>query len=100
MLPLYVVNNHGQFNHLIRRMLRDLEIDAVMIENTVPADEVAAGCRGIVLGGGPTITRTGNCADYLSLGVPVLGICLGLHIIAFEVRGKGLNRSGRGLWCN
>jgi GMP synthase (glutamine-hydrolysing) len=88
MLPIYVVNNHGQFNHLIRRMLRDLEIDAVMIENSVPADEVATGCRGIVLGGGPTIMRAGNCAEYLRLGIPVLGICLGLHIIATAFGGK------------
>jgi GMP synthase (glutamine-hydrolysing) len=82
MRPIYVVNNHGQFNHLIQRMLRDLDIGARMIPNTTPADEVAAGCRGIVLGGGPTIERAGNCASYLALGLPVLGICLGLHIIA------------------
>ncbi len=88
MLPLYVVNNHGQFNHLIRRMLRDLGIDAVLIENTVPVDDVVAGCRGLVLGGGPTITRAGNCAEYLKLGIPVLGICLGLHIIATAFGGK------------
>ncbi|MCU0629763.1 MAG: GMP synthase, partial [Methanoregulaceae archaeon] len=34
MLPIYVVNNFGQFNHLIQRMLRDLDIDSVMISNT------------------------------------------------------------------
>ena len=88
MLPIYVVNNHGQFNHLILRMLRDLEIEAVMIENTREGDDVGAGCRGIVLGGGPAITRTGNCVEYLSLGIPVLGICLGLHIIANAYGGK------------
>lgn len=82
MRPLFVVNNFGQFNHLIQRMLRDLGIDVRMIPNTTPAEEVAAGCRGIVLGGGPSLDRAGNCAAYLDLGLPVLGICLGLHIIA------------------
>ncbi|MDD1707248.1 MAG: GMP synthase, partial [Methanoregulaceae archaeon] len=33
MLPIYVVNNFGQFNHLIHRMLRDLDIDAKTIPN-------------------------------------------------------------------
>jgi GMP synthase (glutamine-hydrolysing) len=88
MRPLYVVNNFGQFNHLIQRMLRDLGIDVRMIPNTTPAEAVAEGCRGIVLGGGPSIERAGNCAAYLRLGLPVLGICLGLHIIATAFGGS------------
>ena len=87
MLPIYVVNNYGQFNHLIHRALRDLDIEVSMIPNTTLPDEVASGCRGIILGGGPTIERAGNCARYLDLGLPVLGICLGLHIIAQKFGG-------------
>jgi len=88
MLPIYVVNNFGQFNHLILRMLRDLSIDAKMIPNSTPSDEVSGACRGLVLGGGPTLDRAGNCSDYLGLGIPVLGICLGLHIIASSFGGE------------
>ena len=88
MLPIYVVNNFGQFNHLIQRMLRDLDIDSVLISNTTSPDEVAGSCRGIVLGGGPAIERAGNCSDYCRLGLPVLGICLGLHVIATTFGGK------------
>jgi GMP synthase (glutamine-hydrolysing) len=88
MLPLYVVNNYGQFNHLILRMLRDLDIDARMIPNETAPQEVAAGCRGIILGGGPTIERIGRAAEYLDLGLPALGICLGHHIIAIERGGE------------
>ncbi|MEN6610315.1 MAG: GMP synthase subunit A [Methanoregulaceae archaeon] len=82
MRPIFVVNNYGQFNHLIHRALRDLEIEVTMIPNTTSPDEVAGGCRGIILGGGPALERAGYCADYLNLGLPVLGVCLGLHIIA------------------
>jgi len=82
MLPIYVVNNFGQFNHLIHRALRDLDIDAALIPNTTSSDTVRENCRGIILGGGPAIERAGNCSQYLDLGLPVLGICLGLHIIA------------------
>ena len=88
MLPIYVVNNFGQFNHLIHRALRDLEIDVALIPNSTPADEVEQNCRGIILGGGPTIDRAGNCARYLDLDLPVLGICLGLHIIASRFGGS------------
>lgn len=82
MLPIYVVNNFGQFNHLIHRALRDLDIDVSLIPNTTPPDDVGEQCRAIILGGGPAIERAGNCSRYLDLGLPVLGICLGLHIIA------------------
>ncbi len=88
MLPIYVVNNFGQFNHLIHRALRDLEIDVSMIQNSVPPDQVSDACRGIILGGGPTLERAGNSAQYLDLGLPVLGICLGLHIIATTFGGE------------
>jgi len=87
MLPIYVVNNFGQFNHLIHRALRDLEIEATIIPNTTPAEQVGEECRGIILGGGPAIERAGNCSQYLDLGLPVLGICLGLHIIATKFGG-------------
>ena len=88
MLPIFVVNNFGQFNHLIQRMLRDLEIEVQMVANTLPPEEVAAGCRGIILGGGPTLDRIGNGPRYLDLGLPVLGICLGLHTIAVSRGGS------------
>ncbi|MGA2162823.1 MAG: GMP synthase subunit A [Methanoregula sp.] len=88
MLPICVVNNYGQFNHLIHRALRDLDIDVALIPNTTPKEEVMAGYRGIILGGGPAIERSGKCAEYLDLGLPVLGICLGLHIIAKKFGGE------------
>jgi len=88
MLPIYVVNNFGQFNHLIHRALRDLDIDVALVPNTTAPGDILAGSRGIILGGGPTIERAGNCSKYLDLGLPVLGICLGLHIIASTFGGR------------
>lgn len=88
MLPISVVNNYGQFNHLISRALRDLDIESVLIPNTTEPEEVAAGYRGIILGGGPDICRAGRCSEYLDLNLPLLGICLGLHIIATKYGGE------------
>lgn len=87
MLPIYVVNNFGQFNHLIHRALRDLDIEVSLIPNSTSVDQVSGHCRGIIMGGGPSLTRAGNCAQYLDLDLPVLGICLGLHIIATRFGG-------------
>jgi len=87
MLPICVVNNYGQFNHLIHRALRDLDIDVVLVSNTTSPGDIAAEYRGIILGGGPDIGRAGLCAEYLDLGLPVLGICLGLHVIAKKFGG-------------
>lgn len=87
MLPICLVNNFGQFNHLIKRMLRDLDIDAEMIKNDISAGELEDSYRGIILGGGPDLGRANHAPDYLDLEVPVLGICLGLHIIATKYGG-------------
>ncbi|MDD1656792.1 MAG: GMP synthase subunit A [Methanomicrobiales archaeon] len=87
MQPLAVVNNHGQFNHLILRSLRDMGLSVEMVSNTTaPAD--LCRYRGIILGGGPAMDRAGRCREYVDLGIPVLGICLGLQVIALARGGS------------
>jgi len=95
MRPLYVVNNFGQFNHLILRSLRDMGIPAELVPNTTPPGDVEKGCRGIILGGGPTMERAGRCAEYLDLGLPVLGICLGMQAMALA-RGGAVSPGSMG----
>jgi len=83
---ILVVNNYGQFNHLIRRSIRNLA-ECRMIFNETPADQIEA--DGMILGGGPSLDRAGNCAEYLrDLDVPVLGICLGMQIMAETFGGR------------
>lgn len=83
---ILVVNNYGQFNHLIRRSIKSLA-ECRMVFNETPADQIEA--DGMILGGGPSLDRTGNCAEYLrDLDVPVLGICLGMQIAAETFGGR------------
>jgi len=86
MSRIVVVDNHGQFTHLEGRALRDLGVDAEIVDNDTPPAAVDA--DGIVLSGGPDMDRIGRSPAYLDAGVPVLGICLGMQLIAAELGGR------------
>lgn len=86
MTRIVVVDNHGQFTHLERRALRDLGIDTELIDNETAPSDVDA--DGIVLSGGPDMDRIGRSTDFLNLDVPVLGICLGMQLIADSLGGQ------------
>jgi GMP synthase (glutamine-hydrolysing) len=86
MTRIVVVDNHGQFTHLEHRALRDLGVETELIDNDTPPADVEA--DGIVLSGGPDMDRSGRSAEYLDAGVPVLGICLGMQLIAVELGGR------------
>ncbi len=87
-MRILVVNNYGQFNHLIRRSIRD-KVETDLISNQTPPEKIDA--DGLILGGGPTLDRAGHCADYLrDLNIPILGICLGMQLMATTFEGKVL----------
>ena len=86
MTAIAVIDNGGQFTHLEHRTLRDLGVDVSLLENTTPPAEVAA--DGIVLSGGPHTADPDRGSRYLDLGVPVLGICLGMQDIAVARGGE------------
>ncbi|WP_135667199.1 GMP synthase subunit A [Halorhabdus rudnickae] len=85
MTRIDVIDNHGQFTHLEQRALRDIGVDVDLIENTTPPEEIDA--DGLVLSGGPSMDRIGNSPTYLDLDVPILGICLGMQLMATELGG-------------
>jgi GMP synthase (glutamine-hydrolysing) len=91
-VKVYVVDNGGQWTHRIWRVLRELECETRIIPNTTPVEEIDA--DGLVLSGGaPRIAwespKLGNCTDYLNeFDGPMLGICLGLQLMAIHCGGK------------
>ncbi|WP_435159589.1 GMP synthase subunit A [Haladaptatus sp. DFWS20] len=86
MTEILVVDNHGQFTHLEHRALRDMGIETDLIDNDTPPEDIDA--DGLVLSGGPSMDDIGNCAEYLELDIPVLGICLGMQVMAHVLDGE------------
>lgn len=89
MVKIIVINNYGQFCHLIHRAVRDLDQDVELVKNTSSIDEILSRePDGLILSGGPAIERAGNCGLYVKeLDMPILGICLGHQVIAKEYGG-------------
>ncbi|WP_152040256.1 GMP synthase subunit A [Salinigranum salinum] len=89
MTRIAIVDNHGQFTHLEQRALREVGVDADLVDNDTPPEEVVADVDGVVLSGGPSMDRIGRARDYLApdVDVPVFGICLGMQLIADELGG-------------
>jgi GMP synthase (glutamine-hydrolysing) len=87
---ILVVNNHGQYNHRIHRTLQYLKISSEIIPNSTTLNEIVdKNPSGLILGGGPSVERSGNCLEYVKeLEYPILGICLGHQIMAQAYGGE------------
>src|SRR5215471_16203705 len=90
---IVILDFGSQYTQLIARRIRELKVFSVVLPCTASLDEIK-GYRpaGIVLSGGPSSVYDHDAppADerVLSLGLPVLGICYGLHYIAHKLGGK------------
>ena len=84
-LVIDVVDNGGQWTHREWRMLRYLGVDTQIIENTTPIEDLRE-LDGLILSGGAARIglsgELGNCAAFLELDIPILGICAGHQFMA------------------
>jgi GMP synthase (glutamine-hydrolysing) len=94
MTKILVIDNGGQWTHREWRTLRYLDIEAKIIPNNKPVDEILnENANGLVLSGGsPRIGiegKLGNCAELLNKSkIPIIGICAGHQFIARHYGGK------------
>ena len=84
-LVIDVIDNGGQWTHREWRMLRYLGVDTKIMPNGSSLDELRE-MDGLLLSGGAArvgITgELGNCAAFLELDLPILGICAGHQFMA------------------
>jgi GMP synthase (glutamine-hydrolysing) len=83
----------SQYTQLIARRIRELNVFSVVLPCTVPIAEIRNYKPiGVILSGGPSSVYDADAPvanpEMLDLGVPVLGICYGLHFIVHHLGGK------------
>ena len=90
-ITIDVIDNGGQWTHREWRMLRYLGVSTQILPNSTPIDKLRQ-VDGLILSGGAARVgltgKLGNCADYLGLKVPILGICAGHQFMARHYGGN------------
>ena len=94
---ILILDFGSQYTQLIARRIREMKVYCEIYPCTVPYDQVRnKNICGIVLSGGPASVLAEDpprCEKaFLELGMPLLGICYGMQLIA-EVFGGELHRS-------
>ena len=91
----------GQYSQLIARRVRECGVFSELLPHHVGAEEVAAPrAEGPdpLAAGRPRSTPTGAPRldrELLELGIPVLGICYGMQLLARDARRARRGRRGR-----
>ena len=97
---IVILDFGSQYTQLIARRIREQNVFCVVLPCTVPLAEVQAlHPIGIILSGGPSSVYDADAppadAKVLELGLPVLGICYGLHFIIHHLGGKVISAPKR-----
>jgi len=93
-MKIYVVDNGGQWTHREYRVLKYLGVETKIISNNTEISAIMdEGVDALVLSGGaPSISyeaeMLGRQGEYIDMGIPVLGICVGAQYIAMHFNGK------------
>ena len=89
---ILVLDFGSQTTMLIARRIRELQVYCEIWPCTKPLAEIVAWApTGIVLSGGPSSVydeQAPPCPDVFALGVPVLGICYGMQVMAQRLGGQ------------
>jgi GMP synthase (glutamine-hydrolysing) len=90
---ILILDFGSQYTQVIARRIRECQVYSEIIRFDTPAAEVAAlKPNGLILSGGPASVYDQGApqvdSKIFSLGVPVLGICYGLMLMAHHLGGR------------
>src|SRR5256886_2473395 len=96
--PVLVLDLGGQYAQLIARRVRECRVYSELVPHSITAAEARArNSRSLVLSGGPASVYAEGAPkvdpELFSLGVPSLGICYGMQLMAQELGGS-VDRTG------
>lgn len=88
-----VLDYGGQYSQLIARRVRECGVFSELLPYHVGPEEVASrGAKGLILSGGPASVHVDGAPrldpGLLELGIPVLGICYGMQLLAQHLGGR------------
>jgi GMP synthase (glutamine-hydrolysing) len=90
---VFVVDFGAQYSQLIARRVREHHVYCELVPHSTPLDGLLARRpRAIILSGGPASVYAPGAPRYderlFDAGVPVLGICYGMQLMAYLLRGR------------
>jgi len=96
--PVLVLDLGGQYAQLIARRVREARVYSELVSHRISAAEARARRpRALILSGGPASVYAEGApridAELFSMGVPTLGICYGMQLMAQELGGT-VERTG------
>ena len=88
-----VLDYGGQYSQLIARRVRESGVFSTLLPHHVGAEEIARRLpKGLILSGGPASVYADGAPRLdpalLDLGIPVLGICYGMQLLALGLGGR------------
>lgn len=95
-----ILDYGSQYSRLIARRVRECRVYCELLPATTTlADLQRLGARGVILSGGPDSVYDENARhvdqDILTSGLPVLGICYGMQLLAYQLGGTVEPHTGR-----
>lgn len=90
---IVILDFGSQFTQVIARRIRECNVYSTILRYDTPAAEIARlNAKGLILSGGPSSVYADNAPlpdkEIFKLGIPILGVCYGLQLLAHYLGGK------------
>ncbi len=90
---IVILDFGSQYTQVIARRIRECKVYSTIVHYNTPAAVIAEmNASGIILSGGPSSVYAKDAPlpdkEVFKLGIPVLGICFGLQVMARFLKGK------------